>query len=110
MPLARALPLALVCLVLPYSAQADLPLSLEDLLSDKGQFKFEFSATYANDERRGVETAQPILVRIDPASFVAVLTLAGGADRLTHRRADRPGPDLARRRAGGHGLMRRARH
>lgn len=83
MPIARALPLALVCLVMPYSAQADLPLTLEDLLSDKGQFKFEFSATYANAERRGVETAQPILVQTGPASFVAVPTLVGDSTSNT---------------------------
>ncbi len=77
MPLVRVLPLAIVCLVMPYSAQADLPLTIEDLLSDKGRFKLELSAIYANSEQRGVETASPLLVQTGPTSFVPIPTQVG---------------------------------
>lgn len=33
---------------------ADLPLTVENLITDKGKIKFELSVTYANTDRKGV--------------------------------------------------------
>jgi len=44
-------------------ARADLPLTVEDLITDKGQFKLELSIAYANTDRQGVSTGAPISVQ-----------------------------------------------
>lgn len=44
-------------------AYADLPLSLEELLTDKGKFKLESSISYINTERNQSEFANPIYVQ-----------------------------------------------
>lgn len=69
----------LFSLLLPLPARAELPLTIEDLLSDKGQFKTELGLTYANSERRGVETGNPILIQTGPASFVLLPTQIGNS-------------------------------
>lgn len=54
-------------------AQADdLPLTVEDLITDKGKFKLELSFAYANRDRRGVSTADPVFVQTGASSFVSV--------------------------------------
>jgi hypothetical protein len=59
------------------SAHADLPLTVEDLITDKGKFKFDLSLTYANADRQGVFTGEPITVQTGPTSFVTLPTLIG---------------------------------
>lgn len=58
-------------------AHADLPLTVENLLSDKGKTRLEFSTTYVNSERRGVDSADPIIVQTGPATFVEIPSLVG---------------------------------
>ena len=36
--------------ILPLSAYADLPLTIEDMMTDKGKWKLETSITYLNSE------------------------------------------------------------
>ncbi|HEZ0914891.1 TPA: meta-pathway of phenol degradation family protein [Neisseria meningitidis] len=55
-------------------AYADLPLSLEELLTDKGKFKLESSISYINTERNQSEFANPIYVQTSATNFVAVPT------------------------------------
>jgi len=57
--------------------RADLPLIIEDLTTDKGRFKFEFSLTYANAEQQGVSMGQPIVVQVGETSFITIPTLIG---------------------------------
>ena len=45
--------------VLP--ARADLPLTVEDLITDKGKFKLDLSLAYANANRQGVFAGEPII-------------------------------------------------
>ncbi len=59
------------------SAWADLPLTVEDLITDKGKFKLDLSIAYANADRQGVSTGEPIIIQTGPASFVALPTLVG---------------------------------
>jgi hypothetical protein len=75
--------LAIVVLAWPLAARAELPLTIEDLLSDKGQFRTELGLVYANSERRGVEAGETILVQTGPAAFVAVPTRVGASTANT---------------------------
>jgi len=59
------------------SAHADLPLTIEDLITDKGRFKLDLSLTYANTEQQGISTGQPIVVQTSSTSFVTIPTLIG---------------------------------
>ncbi len=59
------------------SAHADLPLTVEDLITDKGKIKFDLSLTYANADRQGIFTGEPITVQTGPTSFVTLPTLIG---------------------------------
>jgi long-subunit fatty acid transport protein len=58
-------------------AHADLPLTVENLLSDKGKVRINLSATYANSERRGVDASDPLIVQTGPTSFVTIPTTVG---------------------------------
>lgn len=59
------------------SAHADLPLTVEDLITDKGKVKLDVSLAYANSDRQGVSTAEPITVQTGATSFVTLPTLIG---------------------------------
>jgi hypothetical protein len=56
---------------------ADLPLTVEDLITDKGKVKLDLSLAYANADRSGVSTGEPIIVQTGPTSFVTLPTLVG---------------------------------
>lgn len=59
------------------AAWADLPLTVEDLITDKGKVKLDLSLAYANADRNGVSTGEPIIVQTGPTSFVTLPTLVG---------------------------------
>jgi len=59
-------------LCLSSAALADLPLTIEDLITDKGRFKLDLSLTYANAEQRGISVGQPIVVQVGPTSFITI--------------------------------------
>lgn len=52
--------------LLPQSALADIPLSVDDLLTGKGKFKVDLSISYSNVDRQGVSVADPITVQTGP--------------------------------------------
>lgn len=58
-------------------AYADLPMTVEDLITDKGKVKFDASVAYANSDRQGVSTGEPITVQTGATSFVTLPTLIG---------------------------------
>jgi len=68
---------ALLLLLCACTARADLPLTVEDLITDPGRFKLDLSLTYANAEQHGVATGQPIVVQTGPTSFVSIPTQVG---------------------------------
>lgn len=59
------------------AAWADLPLTVEDLITDKGKVKLDLSLAYANADRSGVSTGEPIIIQTGPTSFVTLPTLVG---------------------------------
>jgi len=58
-------------------AFADLPLTVEDLITDRGKVRLDLSLAYANVDRQGVSTGEPIVVQTGPASFVTIPTAIG---------------------------------
>lgn len=54
------------------TAHADLPLTVEDLITDKGKLKLDLSLSYANSERQGVAVGDPIVIQTGPTSFVTL--------------------------------------
>lgn len=58
-------------------AFADLPLTIEDLITDKGKVKLDLSLAYANVDRQGVSTGEPIVVQTGPTSFITLPTAIG---------------------------------
>lgn len=48
---------------------ADLPLTIEDLLTEKKQFRLEFGVSYANADRNNINT-RFALVQTGPESFI----------------------------------------
>lgn len=66
-----------LCSVSLTPAWADLPITVEDLITDKGKFKFDLSLAYANADRQGISTGAPIVVQTGPASFITLPTAIG---------------------------------
>lgn len=60
-----------------HSACADLPLTVEDLITDKGKIKLDVSLAYANSDRQGISTGEPITVQTGTTSFITLPTLIG---------------------------------
>uniref|UniRef100_UPI003F58DE67 hypothetical protein n=1 Tax=Neisseria leonii TaxID=2995413 RepID=UPI003F58DE67 len=58
--------------------RADLPLSLEDILTDKGKVKLESSIAYVNSERSKNQFANPIYIQIKQI-FTAAQAICGAA-------------------------------
>ena len=61
----------------PVIAWADLPLTIEDLITDKGKVKLDLSLAYANADRHGISTGDPIIVQTGPTSFIMLPTQIG---------------------------------
>jgi len=72
----RALCLVIGLLAAP-AAWADLPLTVEDLITERGQWRLDLGLTYANLERQGVATGEPIEVQTGAATFVLLPTAIG---------------------------------
>lgn len=67
------------CLLLSvsFATRADLPLTVEDLITDKGKFKLDLSVAYANSDRQGVSVGEPVTIQTGPTSFVTLPTQIG---------------------------------
>ena len=73
----RGISLAAVVSLLSLPTLADLPLTVEDLITDKGKVKLDVSLSYANRDRQGLASANPITVQTGPTSFVTLPALTG---------------------------------
>ncbi len=58
----------------PLVVRADLPLNIEDIMTDKGKLKLDASVTYINSENSRSELAAPIYIQTGSASFIPVPT------------------------------------
>lgn len=69
---------AVCCLMmLSSAASADLPLTVEELITDKGKFKVDTSLSYSNNERQGVMTGEPVTIQTGETSFITLPTQFG---------------------------------
>jgi hypothetical protein len=73
----RAYFLAIMLILCPVTSRADLPLTVEDLITDKGKVRLDVSVAYANSDRQGVSIGDSITVQTGATSFVTLPTLVG---------------------------------
>ncbi len=73
--------LALLCAASAWSpsALADLPLTVEGMLTAQNRWRAELGINYANIEQRGVSTGQPVSIQVSATQFVNIPTQIGGA-------------------------------
>ena len=69
--------------LLATNSHAELPLTIEDLITDKGKFKLDISASYANHNHQGIATDDPIAIQTGETSFVLVPTSLGDSRATT---------------------------
>ncbi len=60
-------------------AHADLPLTIEDLITDKGKVKLDISLSYFNQSFQGVATGEPVRVSTGPTTSVTLPSEIGDA-------------------------------
>ncbi|OPX56477.1 hypothetical protein SAMN02745127_01978 [Oceanospirillum multiglobuliferum] len=68
--------LSLFLVISPFSI-ADLPLTVEDLITDKGKIKLDTSLSYSNSDRQNLLTDEPIVIQTGESSFITLLTKFG---------------------------------
>ncbi|MBI4755546.1 MAG: hypothetical protein HY778_09070 [Betaproteobacteria bacterium] len=75
----RRAPWLPLLVVASFPARADLPLTVEELLTAENRWRAEFAAVYANTERQGVSTGEPILVQTGDTQYVSIPTRIGAS-------------------------------
>ncbi len=73
----RCICIASLCFIMSTLAIADLPLTVEDLITDKGKLKLDTSLTYSNSDRQKLLTDEPIVVQTGETSFITLPTKFG---------------------------------
>ncbi|MEQ1487668.1 MAG: hypothetical protein ABL920_04195 [Methylotenera sp.] len=58
-------------------AKADVPLTIEDLLTSQNRWRVGLSTNYSNTSQQRVSTGSPILLQISPVQYVALPTRIG---------------------------------
>ncbi|HFA4343540.1 TPA: meta-pathway of phenol degradation family protein [Neisseria gonorrhoeae] len=58
----------------PLCVRTDLPLNIEDIMTDKGKWKLETSLTYLNSKNSRAALASPVYIQTGSASFIPVPT------------------------------------
>ncbi|BAS68391.1 hypothetical protein [Bathymodiolus septemdierum thioautotrophic gill symbiont] len=56
---------------------AELPLTVENIITNKGKFKLDLSMSYNNLELQGVQASDGVLIQTGPTSFVSVPSKVG---------------------------------
>lgn len=69
--------IALTSLVAASPARAELPLTVEELLTAENHWRAEFSGIYANSERQGVSLGQQVLIQTGDTQYVSIPTSIG---------------------------------
>lgn len=63
--------------VMCMQAKADLPLTVEDLLTSAQRWRVELGVAYANSDRTNVTSDQFVQIQIGPTQFITVPTVVG---------------------------------
>lgn len=61
-------------LLVSIRSYGQLPLTVEDIISDKGTFRLDSALVYANSDRSGLEIGTPLIIQTGEASFTTVPT------------------------------------
>ena len=69
--------LAVALLFMSSPTPADLPLTVEDLLTSAQRWRVELGVAYANSDRTAVTTDQAVPIQIGPTQFITVPTVVG---------------------------------
>ena len=64
--------LGIIFLCFSSTALADLPLSLEEIYTDKGKIKLESSIVYSNAERTDITVGSPVMIQTVNNSFITI--------------------------------------
>ncbi len=74
--------IALLAIASTYSSLvlADLPLSLDELLTQQKQTRLEIGLTYANHKQMGLGQAEPVLIQISPTQFISIPSQIGDSE------------------------------
>lgn len=56
---------------------AELPLTIEDLITDKGKVTLDVTFAYANNHQQGIAAGDAIIVQTGPTSFISLPTRIG---------------------------------
>ncbi|BEV71730.1 hypothetical protein THUN1379_12120 [Paludibacterium sp. THUN1379] len=65
------------------AVRAELPLAVEDLVTDKGKVKLELALTYANAQRHGLSTGEPVIIQTGPSSFLLLPSDVGEREGIS---------------------------
>lgn len=84
-------PILTAMLMLPLAARADLPLTVEDMLTMQDRWRVELGAVYANSDKTGVHTGQSVSIQTGPAQFITLPTVAGESRTNTDTLVVTPG-------------------
>ncbi len=66
-----------MCAAISSAATADLPLTVEDLITDKGKIRIDASLSHANSDRQNLLTDSPIVIQTSDTSFITLPTRFG---------------------------------
>ncbi len=74
----KSLQFMLACSLFSFgSVYADVPLTVEGLLTDKGKLKLDMTVSYANSEKSNASTGDYVNIQTGPTSFVTFPTKVG---------------------------------
>ncbi|NWO07260.1 MAG: hypothetical protein HLX50_16695 [Alteromonadaceae bacterium] len=73
----RYICIANLLLIITPIATADLPLTVEDIITDKGSIKLDTSLSYANSDRQNFLTDEPVVIQTGETSFITLPTKFG---------------------------------
>ncbi len=69
--------IVICCIAIPVTSYAELPLAIEDLITDKGLFKLDLTFSYTNADRKNIDTKEPITVQTSATSFTTIPSIIG---------------------------------
>ena len=68
---------SLLFLSLSQLSYADLPLTVEDLITEQGKLRMDVAVSYVNDHQKGIADSTSILIQTGPGSFVYLPIVSG---------------------------------
>lgn len=70
----RSIFITSLLIVIATTASADLPLSVEGIITEEGSIKLDSSLSYSNSDHQRLMTGDPIVIQTGPSSFISLPT------------------------------------